>query len=113
MYNAIVFPVYAVLLAARRLLTAGFGTERAICQLGFGEQDAANADAEASSALERSSCSLVKEGEQRLRLFKNASPRMGIWMLHKADCGSQNNDQEWKSNASAHLPTCSYFRGDP
>lgn len=70
MYNAIVFPVYAVLLAARRLLTAGFGTERAICQLGFGEQDAANADAEASSALERSSCSLVKEGEQRLRLFK-------------------------------------------
>lgn len=38
MYNAIVFPVYAVLLAARRLLTAGFGTERAICHWALGSR---------------------------------------------------------------------------
>ncbi|EGW10993.1 hypothetical protein I79_020788 [Cricetulus griseus] len=69
MYNAIAFPVYAVLFTPRRLLTARFGTQRAICQVGFWEQDVANTDTEASLALERSSCSLVKEDEQRLRLF--------------------------------------------
>lgn len=31
----------AVLFASRCLLIAGFGTRRAICQLGFGEQDVA------------------------------------------------------------------------
>lgn len=71
-YNAIAFPVYAVLFASRGLLTAGLGTQRAICQPGFGEQDVdvANTDAKASSASEGSSCPLVRGDEQRLRLFK-------------------------------------------
>lgn len=60
MYNAIAFPVYAVLFAPRRLLTAGSGTWRAICQVGFWEQDVANADTEASLALERSSVLWLK-----------------------------------------------------
>lgn len=70
MYNAIAFPVCAVSFASRCLLTAGFGTHRAICQPGFGEQNVANTDTEASSASERSSCPLVRGDEQRLRLFK-------------------------------------------
>lgn len=68
-YNAIAFPVYAVLFASRCLLTAGLETQRAICQPGFGEQDVANTDAEASSASEGSSCLPVRGDEQRLRLF--------------------------------------------
>lgn len=70
MYNAIAFPVYAVLFASRCLLTAGFGTQKAICQPGFGEQDMTNTDTEASSALKRSPCPLVRGDEQRLRLLK-------------------------------------------
>lgn len=70
MYNAFAFPAYAVLFASRCLLTAGFGTQRAICLPGSGEQDVVNTDTEASSALKRSSCPLVRGDEQRLRLLK-------------------------------------------
>lgn len=69
MYNVTAFPVCGVFVS-RLLLAAGFGTQRAT-SWAFAEQDAvANRGTEASSALERSSCSLVKGDEERLKRLK-------------------------------------------
>lgn len=69
MYNAIAFLVWGVFVSSL-LLAAGFGTQRATSWAFVEEDVAANRGTEALSALERSSCSLVKGDEESLKLLK-------------------------------------------